>query len=82
MYEKLFGRKPIESEQLSEEQPEKNKNTAVDLIKNNISVFEQSEEYKKPIYKFIGIAFNTYIIIEMDKEMYIIDQHAAQEKLL
>ena len=82
MYEKLFGRKPIESEQLSEEQPEKNKNTAVDLIKNNISVFEQSEEYKKPIYKFIGIAFNTYIIIEMDKEMYIIDQHAAHERIM
>ena len=82
MYEKLFGRKPIESEQSSEEQPEKNKNTAVDLIKNNISVFEQSEEYKKPIYKFIGIAFNTYIIIEMDKEMYIIDQHAAHERIM
>ena len=82
MYEKLFGRKPIESEQLPEEQPEKNKNTAVDLIKNNISVFEQSEEYKKPIYKFIGIAFNTYIIIEMDKEMYIIDQHAAHERIM
>ena len=82
MYEKLFGRKPIESEQLSEEQPEKNKNTAVDLIKDNISVFEQSEEYKKPIYKFIGIAFNTYIIIEMDKEMYIIDQHAAHERIM
>ena len=81
MYEKLFGRKPIENEQLVEEQPEE-KNTAVDLIKDNISVFEQSEEYKKPIYKFIGIAFNTYIIIEMDKEMYIIDQHAAHERIM
>ena len=82
MYEKLFGRKPIENEQLPEEQPKENKNTAVDLIKDNISVFEQSEEYKKPIYKFIGIAFNTYIIIEMDKEMYIIDQHAAHERIM
>ena len=82
MYEKLFGRKPIENEQLPEEQPKENKNIAVDLIKNNISVFEQREEYKKPIYKFIGIAFNTYIIIEMDKEMYIIDQHAAHERIM
>ena len=82
MYEKLFGRKPIENEQLSEEQPKENKNTAVDLINDNISVFEQREEYKKPIYKFIGIAFNTYIIIEMDKEMYIIDQHAAHERIM
>ena len=82
MYEKLFGRKPIENEQLPEEQPKENKNTAVDLINDNISVFEQREEYKKPIYKFIGIAFNTYIIIEMDKEMYIIDQHAAHERIM
>ena len=82
MYEKLFGRKPIENEQLQEEQPKENKNTAVDLINDNISVFEQREEYKKPIYKFIGIAFNTYIIIEMDKEMYIIDQHAAHERIM
>ena len=47
-----------------------------------MSVFEENEEYKKPIYKFIGIAFNTYIIIEMDKEMYIIDQHAAHERIM
>ena len=81
MYEKLFGRKPITAE-ATEQIEEKPKNTAVDLMKDNISVFEKSEEYKKPIYKFIGIAFNTYIIIEMDKEMYIIDQHAAHERIM
>ena len=82
MYEKLFGRKPIENQQSVEEKQEENPNTAVDLIKDNISVFEQNEEYKKPIYKFIGIVFNTYIIIEMDKEMYILDQHAAHERIM
>ena len=66
----------------TKEEAETPKNTAVDLIKDNISVFEESEEYKKPVYKFIGIAFNTYIIIEMDKEMYIIDQHAAHERIM
>ncbi len=35
-----------------------------------------------PDYKFIGIAFSTYIIIEMDKELYIIDQHAAHERIM
>ena len=82
MYEKLFGRKPIENQQSVENTQEENLNTAVDLIKDNISVFEQNEEYKKPIYKFIGIVFNTYIIIEMDKEMYILDQHAAHERIM
>ena len=85
MYEKLFGTKPIGTSTDVEEQEqekEEKQNTAADLIKDNLSVFEQSEEYKKPIYKFIGIAFNTYIIIEMDKEMYIIDQHAAHERIM
>ena len=82
MYEKLFGRKPLETQILQEEQQEDTTNTAIDLVKNNMSVFDQSAEYQKPIYKFIGIAFNTYIIIEMDKEMYIIDQHAAHERIM
>ena len=85
MYEKLFGTKPIIRENIAEkkeEKPEDNKATAIDLVKDNISVFEKVEEYKKPIYKFIGIVFNTYIIIEIDKEMYIIDQHAAHERIM
>ena len=82
MYEKLFGRKPLETPILQEEQQEDTTNIAIDLIKNNVSVFDQSAEYQKPTYKFIGIVFNTYIIIEMDKEMYIIDQHAAHERIM
>ena len=40
------------------------------------------EEYKKVPYKFIGIVFKTYIILEMGKEMYILDQHAAHERIM
>ena len=80
MYEKLFGTKPIETP--TENIEPKQENTAIDLVKDNISVFETVEEYKKPVYKFIGIVFNTYIIIEMDKEMYILDQHAAHERIM
>ena len=78
MYEKLFGTKPIEKT----EEKDKEENTAVDILNDNISVFEENEQYQKPIYKFLGIAFNTYIIIEIDKEMYIIDQHAAHERIM
>ncbi len=81
MYEKLFGTKPIINE--SSENEEKNIEVKdIDIIKDNISVFEENTEYQKPIYKFIGIVFNTYIIIEIDKEMYIIDQHAAHERIM
>lgn len=81
MYAKLFGEKPISDDN----QKDKNDNIQnIDsaLEKDNISIFEQSKEYKLPTYKFVGIAFNTYIIIEIGKEMYIIDQHAAHERIM
>ena len=78
MYLKLFGTKPVKEEQRQEVKED------VDDIATlgNLSVFDNIEEYKKPIYKFIGIVFKTYIIIEIDNEMYIIDQHAAHERIL
>ena len=81
MYAKLFGTKPISNE-VTKNVEETSKNRVDDLIKDNISVFETNEEYNKPAYKFIGIIFNTYIIIEMDKEMYILDQHATHERIM
>ena len=80
MYQKLFKTKPIKTEENEEEQ--ENKINAIDIVKNNTTLFENIEEYKIPTYKFIGIVFNTYIIIEMNKEMYIIDQHAAHERIM
>ena len=53
------------------------------LITNDNS--EQIEEFKNMAdknYKFIGIAFSTYIIVEIENEMYIIDQHAAHERIM
>ena len=83
MYAKLFGTKPVSTEDMEElEKVKRPEAITIDLKKDNISVFEQSEEYKKNVYKFIGIVFNTYIIIEIDKEMYIIDQHAAHERIM
>lgn len=82
MYQKTFGKIPASTEEKIVE--EKKKIDAYDLIKdNNISVFEEVEEIKqKPVYKYIGIAFSTYIIIEINNEMYIIDQHAAHERIM
>ena len=33
-------------------------------------------------YKFIGVVFKTFIIIEINDELYFIDQHAAHERVL
>ena len=80
MYAKLFGRLPIQDEE--EKVEEKKEEKDIDLLKDNISVFEGIEEYQKPAYKFIGIVFKTYIIIEIGQEMYILDQHAAHERIM
>lgn len=81
MYAKLFGTTP-KTEEHTEEKEEEKKINAIDIAKDNISMFETQEEFKKPAYKFIGIAFKTYIIIEMNNEMYILDQHAAHERIM
>ena len=81
MYLKLFGTKPVRGNNY--EEPKEQKREIDDIATlGNTSMFENIEEYQKPTYKFIGIVFNTYIIIEIDKEMYIIDQHAAHERIL
>ena len=80
MYAKLFGREPVQDEVVEEKKDEKI--NAIDIIKDNISVFDTQEEFQKPIYKFVGIVFKTYIILEIDKEMYILDQHAAHERIM
>ena len=87
MYAKMFGRLPIgtqEDENIEEEQENKEdkKISAVDIIEDNISVFKEIEQFQKPTYKFVGVVFKTYIIIEIDQEMYILDQHAAHERIM
>ncbi len=47
-----------------------------------------SEATEKPVvnlipeYKFIGEAFNTYLIAELENKMVLIDKHAAHERIL
>ena len=52
------------------------------MEQNNVNIFENIESYKVPEYKIVGIVFKTYIVIEMQDEMYIIDQHAAHERIM
>ena len=80
MYAKLFGRLPIQDD--DEKVEEKKEEKVIDILKDNVSVFEGIEEYQKPAYKFVGIVFKTYIIIEIGQEMYILDQHAAHERIM
>ncbi len=40
------------------------------------------EETSRPDHKIIGQLFDTYWLVEFDNQLYIIDQHAAHEKVL
>lgn len=86
MYSKIFG-----TTNKIEENSEDDNNTvnAKDIITENVkmSLYEDGEHYStgtttKANYKLIGIAFRTYIIIEIENELYIIDQHAAHERIM
>ncbi len=80
MYTSVFGKAPEKEVEIKEE-PEEYKIDAEIATGENISMFEK-EQNAIPAYKFIGIAFSTYIIIELDNELYIIDQHAAHERIM
>lgn len=44
--------------------------------------FIKRDEARNVEYKFIGILFKTYIAVEVGGDIYLIDQHAAHERLL
>lgn len=40
------------------------------------------EKVRNVDYKFIGILFKTYILIQIDNDLFFVDQHAAHERVL
>lgn len=46
----------------------------------NIAIVEEKADI--PEYKILGVAFKTYILLELDEDVYILDQHAAHERVL
>ena len=82
MYARTFG-KVIKEEPKVEEKDKEYSLKSEDLkTAENVSIFDKLPQNQMPQYKFIGIAFSTYILIEMNNELYIIDQHAAHERIM
>ena len=62
-----------------------------EFLTNEVSIKDNSLEYvelrkrenaRKIEYKYLGILFRTYIIIEVEDQIFLIDQHAAHERVL
>ena len=52
---------------------------------NQIKTFYEKDFTEKapiPDYKILGVAFDTYILLQLDDDIYILDQHAAHERVL
>ncbi len=85
MYKKLFGR-DVSAGQKEYEEKLKAKDAeyaSIQPVGENESLFDKEEGGKAALkYKYIGIAFKTYIMFTKDDDLYFMDQHAAHEKIL
>jgi len=85
MYKKLFGR-DVSAGQKEYEEKLKAKDAeyaSIQPVGENESLFDNEEGGKAASkYKYIGIAFKTYIMFTKDDDLYFMDQHAAHEKIL
>lgn len=84
MYKKLFGRdiETAKQEYDLKKAEEANLYKTEPITDNEMSLFEKAEEDGIMPYTFVGIAFKTYIILTMKDDLYILDQHAAHERIM
>ncbi|CDE90600.1 dNA mismatch repair protein MutL [Clostridium sp. CAG:389] len=54
----------------------------IETDKNQRFELRKREESRTIKYKYLGILFRTFIIIEVENELFLIDQHAAHERVL
>lgn len=82
-YKKLFGR-DIQTAKQEYQNQKKNDDVNLKPIEGEkVSLFEsKDDDVKKPHYNYVGIAFKTYIIFTINDEMYMMDQHAAHERIM
>lgn len=55
-----------------------------DIKEQQLHLFEDHllKQPEKPVYKLVGQLFDTYWLVEYHDNLYIIDQHAAHERVL
>ncbi len=84
MYKKLFGKEPYGG-RIIEENKEKDNIYEInddDFSQDNITIFENEEQYNKPNYNYIGSAFDSFVILEIKNELFIMDQKLANERIM
>ena len=75
-----YSEKSSNSKSENKEQKETEHNIIANI--NSKNELRKREEARTVKYKYIGILFRTFIIIEVENEIFLIDQHAAHERVL
>lgn len=75
-----YSEKSSNSKSENQEQKETEHNIIANI--NSKNELRKREESRTVKYKYIGILFRTFIIIEVENEIFLIDQHAAHERVL
>ena len=58
-----------------------NANKSINILEEKDDLIYRQNK-REVQYKYIGIIFRTFIIVEIEDQLYLIDQHAAHERLL
>ncbi|MBR5538529.1 MAG: hypothetical protein IKU61_01375, partial [Clostridia bacterium] len=53
-----------------------------DVLKPEVKKADTEEKVYIPDYKIVGVAFNTYVFVETENKVVVIDKHAAHERIL
>ncbi|MBQ7778926.1 MAG: DNA mismatch repair endonuclease MutL [Clostridia bacterium] len=59
-----------------------NETKTVQKMPENETKTVQNEPIPTPFFKIAGVMFNTYVFLELENKMMIIDKHAAHERVL
>jgi len=79
------GEKKVQNEiKIADFAPKTENITSKDNIVNIPTFIEkkEGERVTVPDYKLIGEVFNSYVIVELGETMYMIDKHAAHERII
>ena len=75
-----YSEKSSNSKSENQEQKEAEHNIIANI--NSKNELRKRGEARTVKYKYIGILFRTFIIIEVENEIFLIDQHVAHERVL
>lgn len=83
--EPYLKKEPVQEKEAVKAEPVKSQETPKQEEIKKIPDAKEEKEEKKPFfqnYKIIGQVFRTYWIVEQGECLYLIDQHAAHERIL